>query len=151
MTLARLLTAALMLCCLPVLAQDKQPKAEVVVERPSSQIVRPTPDFSTDRTAPSEPWLVVWNQPAELVSGQNPLVTEHIEQSRLSQSKSVPALRLQVETLDADVTCYTIRTYVVARDSKDSDSTHPAGYSTCQPSVQYQLKTTVLRLGSEDR
>jgi hypothetical protein len=52
---------------------------------------------------------------------------------------------------DADATCFTIRTYVVARDSKDSDSTHPAGYSTCQPSAQYQLKTTVLRSGLQDK
>ena len=28
---------------------------------------------------------------------------------------------------NADPTCFTIRSYVVARDSKDSDSTHPAG------------------------
>ncbi len=41
-----------------------------------------------------------------------------------------------------DTVCYTIRSYVVARDSKDSDSVHPVGYSTCQPSNRYRLRTT---------
>lgn len=48
-------------------------------------------------------------------------------------------------------TCYTIRGYVVARDSKDSDSTHPVSYSTCQPAARYQLRTTEIRSGSADR
>jgi len=48
-------------------------------------------------------------------------------------------------------TCYAIRSYVVARDSKDSDSTHPAGYSTCQPSNRYRVKRADLRVVSGDR
>jgi hypothetical protein len=40
-----------------------------------------------------------------------------------------------------DTTCYAIRSYVVARDSKNSDSTHPVSYSTCQPASRYRLKT----------
>jgi len=149
MTLARLFAAALVLCSLPALAQ--RPKLPALSEPYSGPIVFQISDSGATQTAPSEPWLVVWNQPAEFVSGQNPLVTEHLEQPRLSQTKSDPHLRLKAETLDADMTCYRIRAYLVARDSKDSDSTHPAGYSTCQPSAQYQLKTTVLRSGSQDR
>ncbi len=50
------------------------------------------------------------------------------------------------EDLAGDGTlCYTIRSYVVARDSKDSDSVHPAGYSTCQPASRYRLKSAVMR------
>ena len=41
----------------------------------------------------------------------------------------------------ADTTCYAIRSYVVARDDKDSDSTHFVRYSTCQPASRYRLKT----------
>jgi hypothetical protein len=40
-------------------------------------------------------------------------------------------------------TCYAIRTYRVARESPDSDSTRPAGYSTCQRATRFQLKETV--------
>lgn len=52
---------------------------------------------------------------------------------------------------DAPPTCYAIRSYVVARDSKTSDSTHPVSYSTCQPAARYQLRTTEIRSGSADR
>jgi hypothetical protein len=40
-------------------------------------------------------------------------------------------------------TCYTLRAYRVARESPDSDSTRPAGYSTCQRATRFQLKETV--------
>jgi hypothetical protein len=40
-------------------------------------------------------------------------------------------------------TCYTIRTYRVARETPDSDTTRPAGYSTCQHATRFQLKTAV--------
>ena len=45
-------------------------------------------------------------------------------------------------TTPDDSVCYTMRTYVVAKDSKDSDATHPVRYTTCQPSGRYRLKTT---------
>lgn len=51
----------------------------------------------------------------------------------------------------ADTTCYTMRSYLVARDSKDSDATHPVGYSTCQRATQYRLKSTQLETNSSDR
>jgi len=40
-------------------------------------------------------------------------------------------------------TCYTLRTYRVARENPDSDSTRPAGYSTCQRATRFQLWTAV--------
>lgn len=49
--------------------------------------------------------------------------------------------------LVAEMTCYSIRSYVVARDSKKSDSTHPVSYSTCQPANRYRLKTADAQAG----
>jgi hypothetical protein len=40
-------------------------------------------------------------------------------------------------------TCYTIRAYRVARENPESDLTRPVGYSTCQRSTRFQLKTAV--------
>lgn len=37
--------------------------------------------------------------------------------------------------------CLKMRSYMVARDSKDSDSVHLVKYSTCQPASRYQVKT----------
>jgi hypothetical protein len=141
MTLARLLAAALVLCSLSAFAQNQQPpkQSDVATGKFSPPLL-----FDTAAT-PSEPWKFGPDKPRYLRFGQNALDTKRLSEGRLDQIKSDPPLRLKVETLDADATCYRIRTYVVARDSKDSDSTHPAGYSTCQPSAQYQLKTTVLR------
>jgi hypothetical protein len=45
-----------------------------------------------------------------------------------------------------DTLCYAMRSYKVARDRPQSDSTHAAGYSTCQPAARFQVHTTVERM-----
>jgi hypothetical protein len=47
-----------------------------------------------------------------------------------------------------DKTCYAIRSYVVARDGKDTDSTHPVSYSTCRPASRYHVKNVEAQSGS---
>ena len=37
--------------------------------------------------------------------------------------------------------CYAIRSYKVARDDPQSDSTHATGYSTCQPATRFHVQT----------
>ena len=59
--------------------------------------------------------------------------------SRPMDSRAQHLLTLQQD----EKMCYTIRTYRVARESPDSDSTRPAGYSTCQRSTRFQLKEAV--------
>ena len=44
---------------------------------------------------------------------------------------------------DRDSVCYTMRSYIVARENRDSDSTKLVGYSTCQPSSKYELRISV--------
>ncbi len=67
-------------------------------------------------------------------------VNERRDDSRLDSARQRP-LTL---TLDAnDFTCYTIRSYRVARISPESDTTRPAGYSTCQRASRFQFKTAV--------
>jgi|GEM_PF-6893542 len=36
--------------------------------------------------------------------------------------------------------CYTMRTYLMEREGRESDVTRPAGYSTCQPASQYHTR-----------
>src|SRR5277367_4969734 len=38
---------------------------------------------------------------------------------------------------DGDLTCYTIASYRVKRQSRDSEVTEPVGYSTCQRASKY--------------
>ena len=59
--------------------------------------------------------------------------------TRTLDSRAQHLLTLQQD----EKTCYTIRTYRVARESPDSDSTRAAGYSTCQRATRFQLKEAV--------
>jgi hypothetical protein len=148
MTLARLLAAALLLCSLPAFTQDQQPLKQGVMARGTGFFAL---SFDTAAT-PSEPWRIIPSRPEDFSSGQNALAPMRLDQYRLDQIKGDPHIRyFKLDALDADTTCYAIRSYVVARDSKDSDSTHPTGYSTCRPAARYHLKTTEFRSSSVDR
>jgi hypothetical protein len=46
---------------------------------------------------------------------------------------------------DSTKVCYTMRSYIVAREDRDSDSTKLVGYSTCQPSSNYEVRITRLK------
>ena len=146
MTLARLLVV-LFVCSLPAFAQDQQLSAAQNPDNVSA--------FATnqDSATPAEPWRIMPNRPSEFSS--DPMDRMRVDQYVLDQGKgdfrSGRSKESKTRTLvmglngplDTDATCFTIRSYVVARDSKNSDSTHPAGYSTCQPASRYRLKTTV--------
>ncbi len=56
----------------------------------------------------------------------------------------VPTQRLQRGTRvnPEQAYCYKLRTYRVKRDERDSDLVHIAGYTTCQPSSLYTLRTS---------
>lgn len=48
----------------------------------------------------------------------------------------------KLDPMDSQPVCYTIRTYVVARDTPGSDSTHVAGYHECLPSWKLEMRTS---------
>jgi hypothetical protein len=41
---------------------------------------------------------------------------------------------------DGDLTCYTIQSYLVKRQSRDSDVIEPVGHSTCQRASRYNVR-----------
>jgi len=41
-----------------------------------------------------------------------------------------------------DGVCFTMRTYIVARESRDSDVTHPKAYRECLPEWKLQMRST---------
>jgi hypothetical protein len=150
MTLARLLAAALVVCSVLAFAQKKSDSLAIPAQAAEAS-------KSAEITS-SEPWKLIPNRPADLGSGQNPFDRMRVDQYQFDLSKIYPSTRtfdLKGRSvtvtpsfdgqLDADTTCLKIRSYVVARDSKDSDSTHPVSYSTCQPASRYRLKTTEMR------
>lgn len=148
MTLARLLAATLLVCSVPAFSQDQKTG--------TAQIPGNGVSASATNNAPatrSEPWRIIPNRPSDLNSDSMDRL--RVDQYRLDQGQvdlrtGHPKSEAKTRTLvmgldgplDADTTCYTIRSYVVARDSKDSDSTHMTGYSTCQPASRYRVRTT---------
>ena len=151
MNLTRLFAAALVICSLPAFTQDPQS------QKSRSSTLFFFFDWSHYKAAtPSEPWRLISKTPAE-VGGVNALDPARVDQYRPDRRRGDFALAFVSKArstagmpdfwLDGgDTACFKIRSYVVARDRKDSDSTHPVSYSTCQPSSRYGLKTTGLKL-----
>jgi hypothetical protein len=144
MSLARLLPAALLLGSLPAFAQD-HPKGRLPGNALSGPCWVPPSTLS-------EPWRILPNRSPDLGSGQAPSNRIPVDQHRFSQSEADcihhfmwdghPASMVvrSDRHLYSDTTCYAIRSYLVARDDEDSDSTHPVKSSTCQPAKRYHLK-----------
>jgi hypothetical protein len=131
MTSVRLLTAAVLICTASAFAQEQ-------LSSTTSPNRTAEPEKSAQAAA-TEPWKLVVNQPRDT------------RDSSLQWLQLDPmAVRADARPGD-DTLCYKIRSYVVARDSKDSDSVHPVGYSTCQPASRYRLKKTQTQPGSSDR
>ncbi|MFZ0420250.1 MAG: hypothetical protein WAM04_19255 [Candidatus Sulfotelmatobacter sp.] len=65
---------------------------------------------------------------------------------QLSQFSVPQILRAYPEKGDGD--CLKMRTYKVARDGPNTDSTHPVGYTTCTPAARFQMHTAVLKVSS---
>jgi hypothetical protein len=123
----RLLTAAVLLYSASAFAQEQL-----------SSTIRPNRAAEPEKSAQAaatDPWKVVLNQPPN-----------SRESSLQWQQLDPMAVRADARPGD-DTLCYKIRSYVVARDSKDSDSVHPVGYSTCQPASRYRLKKTQIQTG----
>jgi hypothetical protein len=127
MTSVRLLTAAVLICTASAFAQEQ-------LSSTTSPNRTAEPGKSVQAAA-TEPWKLVVNQPRDT------------RDSSLQWLQLDPmAVRADARPGD-DTLCYKIRSYVVARDSKDSDSVHPVGYSTCQPASRYRLKKTQTQTG----
>jgi hypothetical protein len=157
MTLTRLCAASLVVCSTLAFAQTKTGSVAVSDQASASQPAT---------AASSQPWKFIPNQLADASVGKDPLNHLQIDKYKVSRSntnkrtlllgpEADPGMLLSgldgVDGLDGVTICLKIRSYVVARDSTDSDSTHPVSYSTCQPSTRYRVRTTEIRSGSVDR
>ena len=152
MTLIRLLFASLLLCSLSAFSQDQQNEtAQMPGDDISSYVAN-----KDAAVTPSEPLKILPNRSSDrsLDSADHIRVDQfRLDQGQVDLRAGKSKLEAKTRTLvmgldgrmDDDATCYTMRSYVVARDSKNSDSTHLTGYSTCQRASKYRLKTTEQR------
>lgn len=155
MTPTRLLAAFVLLCSVCVLAQDDQQKNTPLAGQTELSAAM------QNAGSASEPWKIVPDGSSTAGIPQDPLARLEASQPPLYRNQP-PASKAfffpspgsrgfhnYPDVLADNDTCYAIRSYVVARDSKGSDSTHLVRYSTCQPAKQYQLRTTVLSPNNE--
>jgi hypothetical protein len=159
MPVARLLGVVLLACTAIASAQvqnqSKFPAGPTVDNNAASKSVGQTqrepwqiiPDLPSELFPPLNPQSHFWNKPFHKLTDE--------EGFRLFMNKPTsqgPRIMVLPDgEYTADATCYSIRSYVVARDDKDSDSTHPVGSSTCQPASRYRVKKALVEPGSSDR
>ena len=153
MKIPHLLAAVLVVCAAPAFAQNQT--TPLVQPGDLASKAETLPDFSTpiatpSQTTASEPWRIIPNSAPELDSAGGLPISLQLDRSK-ALAQLARAERELVLRSNEDITCYKIRSYLVARDNKDSDSTHPVGYSTCQASSRYGLKTTEIRQYSSDK
>lgn len=109
----------------------------------------------SDQPAPTAPQATIDPTSADPLQSLSPDVAKMFslgnDQNRVAVLQDVPTLPVNPFTVSPDsrilpeVTCLRIRSFVMARDNKHSDSTHLVRYSTCQPSYRYRLKTVELQ------
>jgi hypothetical protein len=51
--------------------------------------------------------------------------------------------RIPMPSAAKEIACFSIRSYVVVRDSPNSDATHSDGYTTCVPSARFRVYSAV--------
>ena len=155
MTLARLLAAALVVCSLPALTQDNRNGGPAPGNTHGHRTYFPS--CCATAATPSEPWRLIPNQASAAASTMAAVrIGQYKVDSYQLDNRGKIFLPYRIgsggdplnEYANNDTTCYAIRSYVVARDAKDSDSTHPTGYSTCRPSDRYHVKSAEIRVDS---
>lgn len=138
MSLARLLVviALASLSCLPALAQTNADAEKLLAKAEINAVTAPDAQQQAADSKPTFPNSLdrFEAQPFKFDSSGT-IVPAH-------PAVFTPMPPLTTQMADAGA-CYTIRSYVVARDSKDSDATHLVGYSTCRPANRYRVWKTV--------
>ena len=152
MTAIRLLMAISLVCSLSAFAQTQNDRTT-----PGNDAAVAPKSLAG---ATSEPWKILSESPAgwsTTTSTARPSIDHSRDPFSLGANPSGPLLSgiidpnisVRNSVAGGDSYCLKIRSYVVARDSKNSDSVHPAGYTTCVPASRFRLRTTVEPQNSE--
>lgn len=149
MTSARLLVVILLFISTSVFAQEN---------RPATSKLQSNPGLIADSLGPAAGSIPLGIDPlasTQATVPQDPLARLEASQPPKFMFKKDPGQKvlffptpskdgfLLSPDLPGDAVCLKIRSYVMKRDSKNSDATHLAGYSTCQPAKKFQLRSAV--------
>lgn len=132
---AVLLLSLFCLFCVATLAAQASPDSNFVASPPTTRGLE-----NPFRDAPVNPFNMQMIS-ATKGKSENPLVDLS---SGVGEKEAVFFWTPPVDFApQADVTCLSMRTYRVKRENPHSDAVRPAGYSTCQPTKRFQLKSAV--------
>jgi hypothetical protein len=138
---ARLLVAAAFLFSTALFAQDTATKFLIPDDSNLASTSQSGP-LMTDRLGST--WATGQQNPLLRFQGTEPPI---FGQDQATEIKILDTQRFGTSHIPpdllADQYCLKIRSYQMARDSKNSDSTHLVGYSTCLPASKYRLRTAV--------
>jgi hypothetical protein len=141
---ARLLAATLLLCPLLAFAQEKQPPATSDSSSAAPTSVRQADSSSTQALTGEQKAELSVRALDRLLAGRH--IDPNTQHPWITLS---PDGKVLAWGIDED--CYTIRSYVVARDEKNSDSTHLVRSSTCQPATRFQMKNADMKSDSDHK
>ena len=135
-----LLLSLLISLCVATAAAQSLPSGNSDSFHPASALPR-NPEASTGTFQFQLPFLADWQN---LSDNEGTISGNDSDGIRTLDSRPLDSRAQHLLTLQQDEkTCFTIRAYRVVRESPDSDTTRPAGYSTCVPTARVQLKQAV--------
>ena len=148
MTISRLLSAVLLVCSLSAFAQQQTEslagQTKTADESKPGEVTFSKPSLLIPKHQLNPEWL---QDPPKYETVQDQNGIQHFSAESQTQAFVGPP---GVQFLTGGL-CYAIRSYVVAHDEKDSDSTHLVKASTCQPARRFHLKSAESREQSINR
>jgi hypothetical protein len=137
---ARLLVAAAFVFSTVLFAQDTATNKFLVQDDSNLASISPSGPLTIDRLGSR--WATGQQNPLlGFQATETPMFgLDQIAGIKISDTQRFGISHISPDLL-ADQYCLKIRSYQMARDSKNSDSTHLVGYSTCLPASKYRLRT----------
>jgi len=141
MSSVRLLLAAVILSYPWLFAQDHPLNPSHLPATSNLDPISPTGPLRIDPLA-SAPAIVPQNPWLSFQAADPSRLGQEQVQMKVLDVQEAGNIAIAPDSL-ADHYCLKIRSYLMARDSRSSDSTHLVGYSTCLPASRYRLRTAV--------
>jgi hypothetical protein len=170
MPVARLVAAALVLCSSLAFSQTvpSHPDFDAAVKPDSNLLAQLLPGMHTPDTMFAEPWQIMRAQQAESNTPSQKTLNDQAKANAMAEqaarllasipydpNSQRPRFKFSPDGKllgwGVDESCFSIRSFQVERDSKDSDATHLVRSSTCQPASRFGVKTAVMTQGHSDQ
>jgi hypothetical protein len=129
-----LLLISIFLAAIPLAAQSSLDLNLLAVSPQTNSLANPF------RDAPVDAFKFQVNTPAATKTSNPFFLVSPDSKANIARS---PVRTVDIADAQGDITCLSMRTYRVKRENPQSDTTTPAGYTTCTPSKRFEIKSAV--------